>query len=320
MEVTVHADDYNASFRDTMWLQAFPLNAQTVLHYFALSPFYDRSCNNERLKMQRLGLEQLKNLRGIEYEVLPNAAKQLPQQLFLIRKQRRSGRTQVEPLAVYYVLDGAVYQAPNIHAMLTSRLVRLACARVMCTLMPVANLTRGCAWLDRPQKKCSYRVNRAFHMLAAGVRFSPTEGYAWDFSSEDKKEPVIPSERTLRAGCRDIVRDFLTHRFGWPHLTHRTPAQAQAKVRKDGEAARTLGARGLDSHPAHEEARARDRREARSRKRGRQSRCCHRRRPTSRRRQCQTRGCRRRIRCNSQAPEDRISSPTGSKVRTKKMY
>lgn len=46
------------------------------------------------------------------------------------------------------------------------------------------------------QKKCSYRVNRAFHKLAAGVRFSPTEGYAWDFSSEDKKEPVIPSERT----------------------------------------------------------------------------------------------------------------------------
>ncbi|KAJ8528628.1 hypothetical protein ON010_g14701 [Phytophthora cinnamomi] len=50
-----------------------------------------------------------------------------------------------------------------------------------------------CCWL--PQKKCSYRVNKAFHGLAAGVRFSPTEGYAWDFSSKDKKEPVIPSEQ-----------------------------------------------------------------------------------------------------------------------------
>jgi mediator of RNA polymerase II transcription subunit 6 len=126
MEVAAHADDYNGSFRDTVWLQSFPLNAQTVLHYFALSPFYDRSCNNERLKMQRLGLDQLKNLRGVEYELLPNAAKQLPQQLYIIRKQRRSGRTQVEPLAIYYVLDGTVYQAPNIHAMLTSRLVRTA--------------------------------------------------------------------------------------------------------------------------------------------------------------------------------------------------
>lgn len=27
------------------------------------------------------------------------------------------------------------------------------------------------------------------------MRFSPTEGYAWDFSSDDKKAPVIPSER-----------------------------------------------------------------------------------------------------------------------------
>lgn len=31
-------------------------------------------------------------------------------------------------------------------------------------------------------------------MLAKGVRFSPTEGYAWDFSTNEKKEPVIPSE------------------------------------------------------------------------------------------------------------------------------
>uniref|UniRef100_H3GGT7 Mediator of RNA polymerase II transcription subunit 6 n=1 Tax=Phytophthora ramorum TaxID=164328 RepID=H3GGT7_PHYRM len=127
MEVAAHVDDYNGSFRDTVWLQSFPLNAQNTQE---------------------------------------PARRRLPQQLYIIRKQRRSGRTQVEPLAIYYVLDGTVYQAPNIHAMLTSRL-----------------------------KKCSYRVNKAFHGLAAGVRFSPTEGYAWDFSSKDKKEPVVPSEQ-----------------------------------------------------------------------------------------------------------------------------
>lgn len=193
MEVATHVDDYNASFRDTIWLQSFPLNAQTVIHYFALSPFYDRSCNNERLKMQRLGLDQLKNMRGVEYEVLPNAAKQLPQQLFLIRKQRRSSRTQVEPLAVYYVLDGSVYQAPNIHAMLTSRLVHTRASLNALCLITRSTYTGASLYL---QKKCSYRVNKAFHTLAAGVRFSPTEGYAWDFSSSDKKEPVIPSERT----------------------------------------------------------------------------------------------------------------------------
>jgi hypothetical protein len=60
---------------------------------------------------------------------------------------------------------------------------------------------------DARQKKCSYRINKAFHGLAAGVRFSPTEGYAWDFSSDDKKAPVIPSERAslLRALLRSSM-------------------------------------------------------------------------------------------------------------------
>ncbi|KAL0591655.1 hypothetical protein ABG067_001256, partial [Albugo candida] len=104
-------------------------------------------------------------MRGIEYEVAPNTAKQLPQQIFGIRKQRREGRTQIKLMAMYYVLEGTIYQSPNIHAMLSSRL-----------------------------RTCSFRVEKSFQMLAKGVRFSPTEGYAWDFSTNEKKEPVIPSE------------------------------------------------------------------------------------------------------------------------------
>ena len=130
MESTTHQDDYNASFRDTMWLQQFPLAEQTVLHYFALSPFYDRACNNEKLKMQRLEMDRLKSMRGIEYETVPtpppsNPEQQQPCSLFLIRKQRRISPNQVKPLAMYYVLDGTVYQAPNLYAMLSSRLVSI---------------------------------------------------------------------------------------------------------------------------------------------------------------------------------------------------
>ena len=120
---STHRDDYNACFKDTVWLSSFPLVPQTVLHYFALSPFYDKNCNNERLKMQRLSLDQLKSMQGIEYELLPNVGKQLPQNLFLIRKQKRSSRMQVTPIAMYYVLDGTIYQAPNTYSILTSRLV-----------------------------------------------------------------------------------------------------------------------------------------------------------------------------------------------------
>ncbi|OQR98075.1 mediator of RNA polymerase II transcription subunit [Achlya hypogyna] len=163
---TAHADDYNACFKDTVWLSTFELNHHTVLYYFALSPFYDKNCNNERLKMQRLPLDQLVNMRGIEYELLPNLSKQLPQTLYIIRKQFRTSKTNAQVMAVYYCLDQTIYQAPNTFTMITSRL-----------------------------KKCSYRINKAFQALSAGVRFSPTEGYAWDFSTEDKKEPLIPSEQ-----------------------------------------------------------------------------------------------------------------------------
>lgn len=41
-------DLLGVSWRDDMWLTAFGLHHGNVLDYFALSPFYDRQCNNER--------------------------------------------------------------------------------------------------------------------------------------------------------------------------------------------------------------------------------------------------------------------------------
>ncbi|ETV76695.1 hypothetical protein H257_09172 [Aphanomyces astaci] len=161
-----HTDDYNASYRDNVWLGQFPLDHQSVLYYFAGSPWYDKSCNNEILKMQRRPLEHLQGMTGIEYELQPNEAKQLPQVLYVIHKKNRTSPRTANVMAVYYVLDCTIYQAPNTYTLLTSRL-----------------------------KKCSYRINKAFKALSAGVRFSPTEGYAWDFSTEESPAPVIPSEQ-----------------------------------------------------------------------------------------------------------------------------
>lgn len=77
--------------------------------------------------MQRLEPDRLKTMRGIEYEVLPPLPPHHPTvSLFIIRKQRRSSANQVKPMAFYYVLDGTIYQAPNLYAILSSRLVRLA--------------------------------------------------------------------------------------------------------------------------------------------------------------------------------------------------
>ena len=40
------------TWRDDRWLTFYPLNVFTALDYFALSPFYDRSCNNELARAQ----------------------------------------------------------------------------------------------------------------------------------------------------------------------------------------------------------------------------------------------------------------------------
>lgn len=39
-------------FRDQLWLNSFPLDRNLVFDYFALSPFYDWTCNNEQLRMR----------------------------------------------------------------------------------------------------------------------------------------------------------------------------------------------------------------------------------------------------------------------------
>ena len=48
------------SWHDSAWIPM--LNPTNIMDYFAerTNPFYDRTCNNETIKMQRLGPEHLK--------------------------------------------------------------------------------------------------------------------------------------------------------------------------------------------------------------------------------------------------------------------
>jgi mediator of RNA polymerase II transcription subunit 6 len=41
-------------FRDQLWLNSYPLDRNLVFDYFALSPFYDWTCNNEQLRMRSI--------------------------------------------------------------------------------------------------------------------------------------------------------------------------------------------------------------------------------------------------------------------------
>eukprot|EP01023_Acetabularia_acetabulum_P034705 TRINITY_DN3260_c0_g1_i1.p2 TRINITY_DN3260_c0_g1~~TRINITY_DN3260_c0_g1_i1.p2 ORF type:complete len:241 (+),score=45.76 TRINITY_DN3260_c0_g1_i1:338-1060(+) len=121
MQFNPGEDQTHLSWSDPQWMAFYPLDATTVLDYFALSTFYDRTCNNEIAKQRRLPPTDLWKLPpGIEY-VLQTAQ---PPHLFIIRKQLRQGPEVTQPQALYYVLDGVVYQCPSLHAVLESRLLR----------------------------------------------------------------------------------------------------------------------------------------------------------------------------------------------------
>ena len=106
------------SWHDPAWIPS--LNTHNVMDYFSerTNPFYDRTCNNEVLKMQRVGMQgpgpidqHLPSMTGIEYILL---CAQEPI-LYVIRKQQRHSPTQVTTLADYYIVAGVVYQVTYYH-------------------------------------------------------------------------------------------------------------------------------------------------------------------------------------------------------------
>ena len=129
------ASSTDVCWEDKVWQQHFPLNSHTVLDYFSNSQFYDRTCINEQVKMQRnLPPEQLEQtmarMVGTAY-VLHQADEVAPSEsgtahsLYVIQKQQQQPPQQPSVERLYYVLDGVVYQVPNLHALFSSRLQKL---------------------------------------------------------------------------------------------------------------------------------------------------------------------------------------------------
>ncbi|KAE8729089.1 Mediator of RNA polymerase II transcription subunit 6 [Hibiscus syriacus] len=110
-------------FRDQLWLNTYPLDRNLVFDYFALSPFYDWTCNNEQLRMRSihpLDISQLSKMTGIEYML----SEVMEPHLFVIRKQKRDSAEKVTPMLAYYILDGSIYQAPQLCNVFAARVGR----------------------------------------------------------------------------------------------------------------------------------------------------------------------------------------------------
>jgi len=120
-------------WRSPEWVQAFGLRTDNVLDYFSMSPFYDRSSNNQVLKMQTNFNEQLQSrgsditkelekMVGIEYRI--SVARE--PDLWAIQKLYRKSPSDVDLLAVYFVSGENIYQSPSIYNVLVSRLLAIS--------------------------------------------------------------------------------------------------------------------------------------------------------------------------------------------------
>ncbi|BHF65824.1 Mediator of RNA polymerase II transcription subunit 6 [Sparganum proliferum] len=126
------------------------LCAANVLEYFCdlSNPFYDRECNNEVIRMQKLSPEQLVSMTGIEF-YLHHSQEPV---LFVIRKQQRLSTTLVTPIAYYYIVNGTVIQAPDLATLVNARLHTVI-----------------------------HGLNKTIQALAPCARYHPPDGsYSWD--------------------------------------------------------------------------------------------------------------------------------------------
>lgn len=153
---------FSISWHDSAWIPI--LNADNVLDYFCQrsNTFYDKTCNNEHVKMQRLDPGQLQYMTGVEYELI-HAQDPI---LYVIKKQMRHSPNQVTALAFYYVLAGVVYQAPDVGSLINSRLLSTVC-----------------------------KLQSAFAEAQSYSRYSPSKGYWWQF----KDAPADASKKEKKA-------------------------------------------------------------------------------------------------------------------------
>ncbi|KAK7208147.1 putative MED6 mediator subfamily complex component [Myxozyma melibiosi] len=130
-------------WRAPEWIAQWGLRTDNVLEYFAQSPFYDRSSNNQVLKMQSQFSSPmmqpqdvhklLESMRGIEFAIaIPNPGTAL----WVIRKQNRISQTEAIPLATYFVIEENIYMAPTVYSVVSSRI--MACSKELTEALAIA--------------------------------------------------------------------------------------------------------------------------------------------------------------------------------------
>lgn len=99
----------NTVFRDDQWLAAIPLNKDTVLEYFSLSPWSvedQKHADNE----------------SISYALRPVPNSQATDGLFVIERKRTLGPSDAVITDIFYCLYGSIYASPDLEQVMQARL------------------------------------------------------------------------------------------------------------------------------------------------------------------------------------------------------
>lgn len=154
------SDPLRISWHDSNWVPH--LNPANILDYFCQksNPFYDKLCNNEIAKMQRLPPEQIALMTGVEF-VLLHVQEPI---LYVIRKQERHGPELTVPLIDYYILAGVVYQAPDLNSIIQSKVLNsalsLKSALDLFQELRSFNPSTGYSWADNDSNKTTKAVEK----------------------------------------------------------------------------------------------------------------------------------------------------------------
>ena len=132
----------SVSWEDRSWWSG-RLHRLSALEYFSHSQFYEHTCLNEQLKMQlaltpQSVLDKLARLPGVMYELDESKTQEVPptesepaHTLYVVRKLHRAPgegapSARESTLRYYYILDGVIFEAPTLAAVMRARLLKLS--------------------------------------------------------------------------------------------------------------------------------------------------------------------------------------------------
>ncbi|RMZ90772.1 hypothetical protein DV736_g2010, partial [Chaetothyriales sp. CBS 134916] len=232
-----YRDQTELVWSDPGWIQSQGgwLHANNVLFYFAQSPFFDRSSENNTLFMQYANSDQtaeilgtrqrfetaLKNRQGLSYVVshdplqppkqieAPDGTK-LPANVWVIRKQIRSilgDDSSVKVLAYYYIANQIIYEAPTVAKVLSNRMLNVteSIGKIFAeaSQYPLFSAAHGHTYMKPTQKYISQKEMAASQpskeVTPMPSQEGPEGGKAVDISIIDKSSKKADAQTLFQA-------------------------------------------------------------------------------------------------------------------------